>query len=213
MKVTLFEENVQLLPEKALWLPDYDVLVVADTHFGKDASFRKGGLAVPRGSSDATLAKIDELVRRYRAARLVFLGDMFHARCSLTLEFTDQLDEFFVRHSDVKMHLTLGNHDVATDRFPVEWPLEICESLQLGNITLEHFPRDVTETQLLCCGHIHPAVKLDSLGRLPCFWLNRSQLVLPAIGEFTGTKVIAPSADDCVWISDGSAIHELAVSR
>jgi uncharacterized protein len=54
------------------------------------------------------------------------------------------------------------------------------------------------------CGHLHPAYrvssKTDSVGKLPCFWLSNRQFVLPAIGEFTGTKVIHPSKSDQTWV-------------
>ncbi|HBE71682.1 MAG TPA: ligase-associated DNA damage response endonuclease PdeM [Planctomycetaceae bacterium] len=213
MRIEFNGVNADLLPEKALWLPGCRVLVVADTHFGKDASFRKSGLAVPRGSSEETLSQIDSLVSRYRPNSLVFLGDMFHAKCSLTAELNDGLRDFFRRHSGVSMHLTLGNHDVAADRFPVEWPLEVSRSLCVEDTTFEHFPRELGDGERLVCGHLHPAVKIDDVGRLPCFWLSGSQLVLPAIGEFTGAKTIVPSPEDRVWITDGSNVHEFAYSR
>lgn len=45
-------EAVWLLPERALWWPAQRMLMVADAHFGKAATFRARGVPVPAGSTD-----------------------------------------------------------------------------------------------------------------------------------------------------------------
>jgi len=35
--------------------------------------------------------------------------------------------------------------------------------------------------------------------KLPCFFQTQNQLILPAFGEFTGTFVLMPETDDCVY--------------
>ncbi|TXD50975.1 DEAD/DEAH box helicase, partial [Ralstonia sp. TCR112] len=44
-------ETVWLLPERALWWPVQRMLMVADAHFGKAATFRARGVPVPAGST------------------------------------------------------------------------------------------------------------------------------------------------------------------
>src|SRR4051812_23436111 len=73
-------EPVVLMPEHALWLPERRTLLVADAHFGKAATFRAGGIFVPRGTTATTLARLDAALARTDATRIVFLGDLLHAR-------------------------------------------------------------------------------------------------------------------------------------
>src|SRR4051812_11999993 len=73
-------EPVVLMPEHALWLPERRTLLVADAHFGKAATFRAGGIFVPRGTTATTPARLDAALARTDATRIVFLGDLLHAR-------------------------------------------------------------------------------------------------------------------------------------
>ena len=132
------------------------------------------------------------------ATRLVLLGDMFHARSSLSKEVADSLDEFFNWHSNLRFTLVLGNHDRSIRKLPPQWSIEIVDSgFQIEKVAISHIPQlSCGKCHLMLCGHIHPALRFqsqtESLGKLPCFWLSKRQLVLPAIGEFTGTHVVNP---------------------
>jgi metallophosphoesterase superfamily enzyme len=44
-----------LLPEKAVFWPAQGMLIIADIHFGKAASFRAQGIPVPRGTTTENL--------------------------------------------------------------------------------------------------------------------------------------------------------------
>ena len=53
-------ERLQLLPERALLLPDHAALVIADWHLGKSEIFRRAGIAVPDGGTEADLSRLDQ---------------------------------------------------------------------------------------------------------------------------------------------------------
>ena len=55
---------LMLLPEKCIFLPESDTLLVADVHIGKAVSFRALGVPVPGGTTGETLALLTSLVRR-----------------------------------------------------------------------------------------------------------------------------------------------------
>ena len=76
---TLAGESVELLAERAIHWPGGHTLFVADVHLGKAAAFRAGGVAIPRGATAHDLARLDGLIERTRARRLVVLGDFLHA--------------------------------------------------------------------------------------------------------------------------------------
>jgi uncharacterized protein len=208
--------NLVLLAKRGVYWPAQRTLFVADTHFGKEATFRSHGIAVPRGSTHGTLATISEMISERGALRLILLGDMFHARSSLSQDIRESLDDFFRSHKELQTTLVLGNHDRGIHTKIKGWPVEIADSgTAIDSISISHFPQPPNpSTRLLLCGHIHPAYrfvsKSDSVGKLPCFWLSNQQLVLPAIGEFTGTQGIQPSKSDQLWVIVGDQIVSVA---
>ena len=73
-------EAVWLLPERALWWPAQRMLMVADAHFGKAATFRARGVPVPTGSTGQAIARLDAMLTRLPVAHIAWLGDLLHAR-------------------------------------------------------------------------------------------------------------------------------------
>ena len=195
-----------LLAKRGLYWPAQQTLFVADTHFGKEVTFRKLGVAVPSSSTQSTLSTIAQMIAQCQASRLVLLGDMFHARSSISPGVRESLDIFFATHKQLRCTLVLGNHDKGLFTRTAGWPIEIVASGTLiDTVSIAHFPQEPSSgSRLLLCGHLHPAYrfasKIDSVGKLPCFWLSNRQLVLPALGEFTGTQIIYPSKSDHTWV-------------
>ena len=54
-------QTLMLLPEKAIFLPESDTLLVADAHFGKATSFRQLGVPVPKGTTEETLGVLTRM--------------------------------------------------------------------------------------------------------------------------------------------------------
>jgi len=79
MSVEVGGETLHLLPQKAIWWATQRTLLVADAHIGKAVTFRKLGVAVPRGTTSETLDKLAALVQTHDALRVVFLGDFLHS--------------------------------------------------------------------------------------------------------------------------------------
>jgi uncharacterized protein len=198
--------ELELFVNRGVYWPEQRTLFIADTHFGKEATFRSQGIAVPKGSTETTLARLSQLIAECQPSRLILLGDMFHARSSLSQDIQQSLDSFFAKHASLQFSLVLGNHDRSIRKSAKAWPIEILESgTAIDAISISHFPQEPSpSTKLLLCGHLHPAYRMrsttDSVGKLPCFWLSKRQLVLPAIGDFTGTKAILPSPSDQTWV-------------
>lgn len=216
IEVTIKEHAFLLLPKRGVFWPAQKTLFIADTHFGKEATFRSQGVPVPRGSTRGTLKTIAEMISECQATRLILLGDMFHARSSISQDIRDSMDAFFGEQRGLGFTLVLGNHDRNVRKLLVNWPIEIVDPMtSIGRIAISHIPNEPSqENDLLLCGHIHPSYrfqsKFDSLGNLPCFWLSNRQLVLPAIGEFTGTHAIKPARSNRIWVIAGRQIIEVA---
>ncbi len=202
----------QMLSDRGLFWPAQRALFVADTHFGKDATFRHASIGVPAGSTEATLRSIERMMLSSDPASVIVLGDLFHAKSSLSASVCNSLDTFFERHGSIRFTLIRGNHDRRVGSLPSSWPIEVVEpGAQIGEVILAHEPIAVPESaRLMLCGHIHPSVHVGSraerLGKIACFWLSERRLVLPAIGDFTGTHAIRPSANDQIWLALGEQI-------
>ena len=124
--------------------------------------------------------------------------------------------EFVQQHSSIQLSLIPGNHDryISPD---ILQPYEILDKEVLDPPFLfSHEPLDGPSDSLInVCGHIHPAILLKGKGRqslrLPCFWIQERQIVLPAFGSFTGMYTIQPASNDKLFaVCEGQviAVHE-----
>lgn len=208
-----------LLPERAVWWPSGATLFVADVHLGKAAAFRSAGLAVPGGTTGDNLQRLDALVRRHGARRLVVLGDLLHDRAARTPAVLQALRDWRGRHPDLACVLVRGNHDDRAGDPPPDLDIAVVEEpWTLGPWHCRHEPPAAGESappEPTLCGHVHPVCVLRGAARerlrLPCFVLTPSALWLPAFGAFTGGYAVPAAvgqarcaiADDAVWPVDG----------
>ena len=179
-------EGVILHADKALYLTEHATLLVADTHFGKGAYFRRQGLAVPSGQSADDLQRLSRLVQQFEPQRLIVLGDVFHHRPASGEPFFAHFDAWQARHPDLRLEAVVGNHDrhVRGLGLPIAWH----PHLDLGPFRLCHEPLVLPGRHVLA-GHIHPAYALAAAGdrlRAPVFWMRPGVTVLPSFGALTG---------------------------
>ncbi len=205
---------MQLLPERALHLPAQQAAIIADVHLGKAATFRAAGIPVPEAATAATLARLDRVVQRTGCARLIVLGDLLHARSGQSAAVVDAVAAWRQRHRRLACTLVRGNHDRSAGDPPAAWEIECVEGgFQLGDFTLQHEPGERASSGPTLCGHLHPAVRLydPAAGalRMPCFHFQPAVAVLPAFGDFTGTRCVRPAAADRVFVVGSDAVIEL----
>jgi DNA ligase-associated metallophosphoesterase len=196
-------------------------LVVADPHFGKDASFRAAGIPVPAATTENSLRRLHDLMRQWPAREVIFLGDFFHTAHSKNTSTLTALRQWY-RHEremqpDFRWHLVPGNHDQSAGPAPSELGLELHpDPWFCPPWSFTHAPTSSTNGFTLC-GHLHPVVtlkkgRIESL-RLPCFWLQKRAAVLPAFGEFTGGADIKWSnlqKQDQIWVIADQKVWRLA---
>lgn len=182
--------QLQLLPEKAIYVERLNSLLVSDVHLGKSETFQSLGVPVSNQVNQASLDRLQKLCDRFQPENLYILGDLFHSRLAMVDEVLAGWSSF-LDAIDANVSLIVGNHDRSLlsklNQFQIDC---LTDSLVIDNLMLSHEP----EPQPNClniCGHIHPCVRiktrLDNL-RLPCFYLKPAQnlLMLPSFGEFTG---------------------------
>ncbi len=217
--IELAGHQFQLLADRGMYWPARETLFIADTHFGKEATFRRNGVPVPAGSTEGTLNRIRGLLEQTQATQLCILGDMFHARSSLSADVRYSLDAFFAAFSQLSVLLVRGNHDSWVGQMPTNWPVEVVEpGIRMNNVALGHHPEPVPENaRLYLCGHLHPSIRVncgkEKLGKLPCFWHSAGCLVLPAIGQFTGTHLVQAASADTAWVVTDEEVFKFAVPQ
>ncbi|RON57022.1 ligase-associated DNA damage response endonuclease PdeM [Pseudomonas frederiksbergensis] len=188
--VRLAGEELWLLPEKAVYWPAQQALLIADVHFGKAAAYRNLGQPVPRGTTAQNIAVLDELLAALPCRQLIFLGDFLHGPGSHAVDTLRALADWRERHRDLPMTLIRGNHDKRAGDPPASLNIRVVpEPLLLGPFALQHEP-DPHPSRHVLAGHVHPVYRLNGRGRqslrLACFRLGMEISLLPAFGAFTG---------------------------
>ncbi len=212
--------RLQLLPERAAFVPALSTLLVADAHLGKAAAFRRLGVPVPEATTGATLARLTAAIERTGAARVVFLGDLLHSAHGRRAATLDAVAAWRERHASLTLTLVRGNHDDRAGDPPPAWRVHcVDEPYALDGapgLLLAHHPRPHADGYVVA-GHLHPAAVVGGAGpgwlRLPCFHFGPRCAVLPAFGAFTGLHVVARGADDHVFVVADDVVRRLHSPR
>ena len=186
-------QEMCLLPEKALFWPSKDMLIIADLHLGKAGHFRKSGIPIPSAIHLHDLDLLTSLLHQTHACHLLFLGDLFHSTPNHEwLQFEQWLQSWLNKNPTHRATLAMGNHDIHGEK-QLPSCLSICAQYEEEGIVFSHepvHPSSILPHQYNLSGHLHPAVNLRLRGRsavkLPCFYLGKKQGILPAFGQFNG---------------------------
>lgn len=216
MEITLGPTSVELLPDRAVFLPSSRTLVVADLHLGKSATFRTRGLPVPEGSTAADLDRLTTLIGATTPQTLVIAGDLLHSRDGLTTTTLDLLRDW-LQALPFPVILTEGNHDSRSSPSRLRLPLEIFPQWISDELVITHDPDDLPPDRAGIAGHLHPGLRLSesrrSSLRVPGFHLRKGRhLVLPAFSEFTGLQLIKPTAAGRFFTPLGDKVTEIPVA-
>jgi uncharacterized protein len=209
-EVVVAGETLHLLPERAVYWPRADTLIVADLHWGKEETFRASAIPVPVGPIRGDLARLDAALRRTGAERLLVAGDLWHARAGMAESLFDELRAWRATHSTLALELVRGNHDRRAGDPPPDLGIACRnEPAAEAPFVFRHFPEPSPDGYVLA-GHVHPAVVLRGEGRqrarLPCFWFGDAAGLLPAFGGFTGSGEVRPRPGDRVFVLAGDEV-------
>lgn len=213
---TLADEIVHLLPERALYWPRKNLLVIADIHFGKAAAFRAQAIPVPHGTTAENLDLLDTLIAQHRVDHIVFLGDFLHAKTGRSPATLAGLQRWRTLHADLRLTLVRGNHDLHAGDPPAALQIEVVdEPWCIDGFAFCHHPDAIVGSYVLA-GHVHPVYRLktgsDTL-RLPCFLIGPSRAILPSFGAFTGGYAVQPDASERVFVSAGTSVFPIPQTR
>lgn len=209
ISLLLAGETVEALAGRALYWPRADLLLIADLHLGKGDAFRRGGVAVPSGGTDADLGRLTLLLAATGAKRLTILGDVVHGALPPDARWIDQWRQWRLAHRHIDVAAVAGNHDRALDPGRLDIDL-LSGSTREGPFVFRHEPAPDAAGYVLA-GHLHPVARLRGPGlstRLPVFWFGERVGVLPAYSAFTGGAVVEPApADRLLACADGLMVE------
>ncbi|WP_417817520.1 ligase-associated DNA damage response endonuclease PdeM [Tritonibacter scottomollicae] len=178
--ITFHGARLTALAARALWWAAEATLVVSDLHLGKSERVaRRTGVSLPPYETRDTLDRLETLIAALSPTRVICLGDTFDddiAASSLTTSDRARLQALMQGRHWIWVE---GNHDPA----PPALGGDPVAELRLGALTFRHIasPDAVGEIS----GHYHPKVRLRGQSR-PAFLLDKSRLIMPAFGTYTG---------------------------
>jgi uncharacterized protein len=205
-------EEFELLPQKGIYWKKINALLLADLHIGKINHFRKSGVPLPVRANERNIELLIDLLHKYKPARVIFLGDLFHSYYNPEWEVFGEVVKHF---KSVVFELVIGNHDVMSDIQYERKGIRVYDQLLINNIMLTHHPMETkSDAYYNLAGHIHPGAHLFGKGKqgitLPCFYFGAWQGLLPAFGVFTGLARITPQRDDKVFVIANDKIIDVA---
>jgi DNA ligase-associated metallophosphoesterase len=209
LEVDFAGKAITLLPQRAVFIRDSASLLIADPHFGKSGHFRKAGIPVSGQVLIEDLLRLSETIAFCKAEKLYILGDFFHAEpnqeWSLWCTWLEQ--------SSLKQAILIpGNHDRHIVK--LSFPKKMIKGEMMHDLEGLALSHDETETtKPLICGHVHPSVHLSGIGKqglkMPCFYMKKEVLILPAFGSFTGTYQIKASRGERLFIPVNEGVMEV----
>lgn len=202
-------EPFVLLPQKAVFRPEFKQLILGDLHLGKTTHFRKQGIPLPPQSYLRDLDTLHYLLDTWQPRLVILLGDVFHSDYNREWLWFKSL---LTTYPHIRFILVEGNHDILSPEL-----YDIPNLLKLAYIeesTLIFTHRPVEQpAKLNICGHIHPGIQLTGYARqsvkLPCFYKSRTHFVLPAFGNLTGLKLLEQERDAEYYLVSGNRIIKL----
>ncbi len=213
MKTILFKGQTLILhPKKGIFWKEQQTLLLADLHLGKAAHFRKQGLAAPAAILHQNFNNFRQLLKDFTPRRVLFLGDLFHSSLNQVWE---KFAAFLEEYPNISFELVKGNHDILPEAIYEASVMKIHQPpLIVEPFIFSHYPlKQNTFTQYNFYGHLHPGVVLEGWGKqvmkLPCFFFEETQAVLPAFGAFTGLAIMQPKIVDRVFVVTDKEVLEM----
>ena len=199
---------IEMLPSRALFLPETKELLICDVHLGKAEYFQQNGIPLTNNSDENNFTRIKTIVKKYNPEKLMILGDLFHSKYSISKTLQKKVEDL-PELLKTNVELVLGNHDVGCNIKNIK----IFDIKKSKNITFSHEPLNLDDNKNLnICGHYHPKLYLKNNGdklSLRCFAMDtkKNNLYLPAFGDLTGGYLCKKSFKKWAIISEKEIIE------
>ena len=177
--------ELRLHASGALFIPQYQALLLADMHLEKASHFAMRGQALPPYDTRATLSLLEACIQEFKPERVMTLGDSFHDKHAELRLHEDDAAHLQSLTKQAHFFWITGNHD---EILPQNLRGDIINHMALGPLELTHIPTPANGKAQIA-GHLHPIAKVQQKARIiraRCFAFSKDRLILPAFGVFTG---------------------------
>ena len=178
-------ERLMLDPMGALFWPETRLLAVSDLHLEKGSSRARGGSLLPPWDTHATLDRLALLLRRWKPATVVTLGDSFHDTEAAGRLPPGELARLAAMTEAHQFIWVLGNHDPHP---PNGIGGQFVQAWATHPLMFRH-EADPRAPAGEIVGHHHPKARVPARGEQvsrPCFVADSRRLMMPAFGAYTG---------------------------
>ncbi len=144
-------------------------LVIADIHLGLEYDLYKSGIRVP-SQTEKMKNKIDQLIKKTKAERIVFLGDIKHQVPGVSWQELKEVPDFFSHFSKkIETHIVLGNHDSEIPALVEGIKIHNTHGFRIDNAYIMHghaWPnKEFLKCKYLITSHTHPLIEIkDKIG-------------------------------------------------
>ena len=181
--------------EGVVYWPGTRTLIVADLHLEKGSSFARRGQLLPPYDTMTTLKRLGSCIETWMPERVIALGDSFHDReasARLPLPAIDMLQKLIVGRDWIWI---TGNHDPEP---PQGLGGSVLGELREQGLIFRHEPQ-AEDAVGEFAGHLHPKARIVRRSRhvrRSCFAANKSRMILPSFGAYTGGLNVLDKAFD-----------------
>lgn len=204
------DTELTLLPEKAIWIEDRSILIIADVHLGKVSHFRSEGIGLPSQAETHSQNTLSLVLDKYLPKEVVFLGDLFHSKINNSF---DILKNLLLRYQETKFTLIRGNHDIYSENHYHDLGITVVAEQFIDKLWLTHEPQEHIDSNFFnLAGHVHPGIRISGLAKqsvtLSCFVFYENQGILPAFGYFTGKSIMKADKKSTIFaLTEDKVIH------
>ena len=85
-QLNILDQEMILIPDRALYWVEKKMLIIADPHFGKAQVLRESGIPAPEGTTSDDLGRLSRLIVGFSPKSILILGDLIHIRIHFLLE-------------------------------------------------------------------------------------------------------------------------------
>ena len=110
--VDLLQGEKLMLLERAVYVPDYQALLLSDVHLGKAETFQMAGIPIAQQVNEETLERLRSHCSQVQPQKIFILGDLFHSHQGMVEGVVAAWSQF-LEETDAKVTLIVGNHDRA----------------------------------------------------------------------------------------------------
>ena len=121
---------LEMLPSRALFLPETKELLICDIHLGKAEYFQQNGIPLTNNSDKNNFARIKKIVKECSPEKLIILGDLFHSKYSIDKTLQKKFEDL-PELLKTNVELVLGNQHTRSKspqrmgfrNYPHAWPV------------------------------------------------------------------------------------------